>query len=400
MRVAFIVNDLSGGGAEKALLHLASYLVERDHEVKLLTLHDHADAYPIDARIDRATLRTGQMARGPGRVSALPMQAAEAARWLRRWRSEVAVSFLARANLAHVMTRWFGNERPILLTEQVASRKVYPSGSVADRTMRYLIGRFYPRADGVFPSSQGVADGLKAFGVARNKMHVVYNTVNLRMIRKCAAESIALSSSSMFTIINIGRLVAQKDHATLLRAFAAARTEVPARLVILGQGPLQTELESLAERLGVRKDVLFVGWEDNPYAWLRRADLFVLSSIYEGFGNVVIEAMACGLPVVSTDCPSGPSEILREGKVGLLVSVGDAPALGAAIVRVLQEPGMRERLIACSRERARDFDINTIGPRYEALLQSYVRGVGPEPFERRSDAASAPSVAHPHLPRQ
>lgn len=372
MKVVFLINDLSGGGAEKALKLLSRHLACEGVETRVVTIQDGNDGYALDAGIERVTMRSQGLGRGIGKVLALPAHAAELATVLRRWQPDVCVSFLPRSNIAHVMTRWFGNTRPILLTEQISSRDNYPGNGVGDRVMRALISRFHPRADAVFPSSQGVLDGLATFGVSREKMHVVHNPISMDDIRRSMSEPVTgVDFGEVPTVITVGRYAEQKDHATLLRAFAIVHRNRAARLVLVGQGPLRAQLEALASELGVSDSVLFTGWQPNPFAWLARADLFVLSSRYEGFGNVIVEAMACGLPVVSTDCPSGPREILRDGDAGMLVPVGDVPALADAMTAVLSDRDLSDRLVAKSAARAPDFDISVIGPRYAALLRSY-----------------------------
>jgi glycosyltransferase involved in cell wall biosynthesis len=214
--------------------------------------------------------------------------------------------------------------------------------------------------------------GLSQFGVDQNKTHVIHNPIVLDHIRLRAREMPEdLPASDLPTVITIGRHVAQKDHETLIRAFALARQHVPARLVILGQGPLRRELEQMAQDLSIADSIIFAGWSSNPFAWLSRSDLFVLSSRFEGFGNVIVEAMACGLPVISTDCPSGPREILRDGNDGVLVPVGNVDALASAITDVLSNERMRSHLARKAVQRATDFDISVIAPQYEALLRQY-----------------------------
>ena len=374
MKIAFIINDLSGGGAEKALQLLSTFLVGRGHEVKVITLQSGNDAYALDPRIESATLASGRLSRGAGKVAALPLQAREIAALLRTWQPDIRVSILPRANVAHVMSRWFGNRGRILLTEQNSSRDSYPSNGIGDRLMRYLIRTFYPKADGVFPSSGGVMEGLKAFGVSEARMQVVYNAIVLDDIQSRAREvPEALPPSELPTVITVGRHAEQKDHETLIRAFALARQRVPARLVFVGQGPLREDLEALARELGVADSIVFAGWQPNPFAWLAQSDLFVLSSRYEGFGNVIVEAMACGLPIISTDCPSGPSEILRDGEAGMLVPVGDVEALADAMTTVLTDEALRAELAEKASRRAPDFDLSVIGPQYEAFLRSYAQ---------------------------
>jgi GalNAc-alpha-(1->4)-GalNAc-alpha-(1->3)-diNAcBac-PP-undecaprenol alpha-1,4-N-acetyl-D-galactosaminyltransferase len=372
VRIAFFINDLSGGGAEKALTLLSGYLAANGVEVLVITMESDNDGYSLAPNVERVVLRGGRGHRGVGKILSLPLQAFELSRVLRRSNPDACVSFLPRSNVAHVMTRWFGNRRPILLTEQISSRDNYPSKGIADRVMRALIAGFYPRANAVLPSSEGVKDGLISFGVDADRMHVVYNAVALAEIRAAARESIsAMGLETRPTIITIGRHAEQKDHETLLRAFAVLRERCDARLVMLGQGPLRDRLVALATELGIASSVIFAGWQTNPFAWLARADLFVLSSRYEGFGNVLVEAMACGLPVISTDCPSGPSEILRGGEFGMLVPVGDVPALASAMESMLNEDTVRERFRRKSEARAPEFDISIIGPAYATLLRAF-----------------------------
>jgi glycosyltransferase involved in cell wall biosynthesis len=144
----------------------------------------------------------------------------------------------------------------------------------------------------------------------------------------------------------MGRLVPQKDFATLLRAFALVRADRPARLVILGEGPERDRLMLLARELGIENDVLLPGFVTNPFAWVGRASLFVLSSAWEGLPTVLVEALACGTPVIATDCPHGPRAILEGGDLGPLVPVGDSRKMAEAMRRMLDAPTERSRLLA------------------------------------------------------
>ena len=169
-------------------------------------------------------------------------------------------------------------------------------------------------------------------------------------------------------LLAAGRLAPAKDFATLLRAFARVRARRPVHLVILGEGGLRHTLEKQLRELGIEADVELHGFVDNPFAWMSRASLFVLSSAWEGSPGVLVEAMACGCPVVSTDCPSGPDEILDGGRYGRLVPVGDAAALTEAIATTLDATIDREAL----RARAREFDVDRAIERYLDVL---LRGI-------------------------
>ena len=228
--------------------------------------------------------------------------------------------------------------------------------------------RVYVRADAAVGVSAGTAADLARLpGMARERVHVVYNPVVTEEMERKSREPVDhpwIGGTGPPVFLAVGRLDAQKDFPTLLAAFARLLTRRPARLVVLGEGKRRPHLLSLARRLGVDEHVDFPGFVDNPYAFMARAFLFVLSSRREGLPTVLIEAMACGCPVVSTDCPHGPREILEDGKHGPLVPVGDAEALAAAMARTLDAPPRPEAL----RERASFFNVARAIDRYEELL--------------------------------
>lgn len=170
-------------------------------------------------------------------------------------------------------------------------------------------------------------------------------------------------------VLSVGRLVPSKDHATLVRAFARVVATRPVRLVVLGEGSERTRLTALAASLGIGQAVEFVGFRSNPFAYMSKAGVFVLSSRYEGSPNVLIQAMACGTPVISTDCPGGPREILEDGKWGALVPVGDVDSLNAAIEHALDKPGDRQALKA----RASCFDAESSINAYLDLIVRVAR---------------------------
>jgi glycosyltransferase involved in cell wall biosynthesis len=183
-------------------------------------------------------------------------------------------------------------------------------------------------------------------------------------------------------VVAAGRLVAQKGFDTLLRAFRRLRDARPARLVVLGEGPLRGELSALRDRLGLGDDVDFPGFVTNPYAVFARSACFALSSRFEGFGNVLVEAMACGTPVVTTRCPSGPPEIVTDGVDGLLVPVDDDAALAAAVGRVLADPAVAGALSRAGRVRAADFAADRVAGAYRTLFGE----VGGVPVSGRAGA--------------
>jgi len=291
-------------------------------------------------------------------------------RYLRRQRPEAMLSAMNHANVVAVWAR----QLAAVKTRLVVSQRHTLTASMdnvrfqRERLVSWLMRYSYNRADGVIAISCGVADDLAAaIGMPRNDIHVIYNPALLpNVIEKSRLPLLHpwFASDEPPVILAVGRLTAAKDFPTLIRAFARLRTERPVRMAILGEGERRGELEALVTKLGLTSDVILPGFVDNPFAWMRRSALFVLSSAWEGFGNVLVEAMACGIPIVSTDCPNGPAEILENGRWGRLVPVGDAKALAAAMAATLDEskhPNVEAR--------AAMFDVDT-------AVEGYLRVLG------------------------
>ena len=228
--------------------------------------------------------------------------------------------------------------------------------------------RAYPHADASVGVSRGVASELsEVVGVPVGRVHTIYNPVVSEALVRNSDQPAGhpwLDNPGPRVILAAGRLSKQKDFPTLLTAFAKLRERCPARLIVLGKGHLRPALESQAKELRIFDDVDFPGFARNPFAFMTKASLFVLSSRYEGLPTVLIEAMACGCPVVSTDTPFGPDEILEDGRWGELVPVGDAKALSEAMLRTLENPSPGDAL----RKRASAFGIEQAVDRYEELL--------------------------------
>jgi glycosyltransferase involved in cell wall biosynthesis len=240
------------------------------------------------------------------------------------------------------------------------------AGSALARRFSGLMARRATRAIAV---SQGIAGDL-GNAIAADQIAVIHNPLPPPS-RKPTEDSdwmralAAARAANIPVIITAGRLAPVKDHHTSIEAFALLRRDTPAKLVILGDGPLRNELTVLVAARNLGDDVLLPGFVADIRPGLLASDLFVLTSTSEGFGNVIVEAMAAGVPVVSTDCPHGPREILENGALGELTPVGDAAAIAAAMARMLANPTSANRL----QTRAADFSIERIGDQYEALLE-------------------------------
>lgn len=242
------------------------------------------------------------------------------------------------------------------------------AATLGDRLTPWALRLTYPHADAMLAVSRGAADSLAAvLGAPPQRVRVLYNGLDLGQVTALAAEPANhrwLDTPGPPVVLAAGRLVAQKAYPDLIRAFACLIQALPARLIVLGHGPLQAELVALTYDLGVGECVEFVGYQPNPYSYMARASVLVLASHYEGFGIVLLEALACGVPVVATDCPSGPREILADGEYGLLVPVGDPQALAESMRRLLTDPALAAKLREDGVKRAAEFSIERVADQF------------------------------------
>lgn len=331
MRVALFLPNLGGGGAERVFALLAEGLAARGIDTEVVLAHaEGANLAAVRAAVPVVDLG----ARGT-RDSLLPL-----ARYLRRRRPDVLVAALAHANVVAVWARWLARvPTAVVVTQHLSVPEIHASFTA--RLWSGLRARFYPWADAIVAVSQDTAvDLARDLRVPRSRIDVILNPVirpDMAARGGVALEHPWFAAGQPPVIVGIGRLEPQKDFPTLIHAFSRVRRGRPARLLILGEGQERHALEALVTELGIADDVTLPGFVENPYAYLSRAGVFVLSSIYEGLPTVLIEALALGTPVVSTDCRTGPREILEEGRLGRLVPIRDPDSLAAAIVQTLDD---------------------------------------------------------------
>jgi glycosyltransferase involved in cell wall biosynthesis len=291
-------------------------------------------------------------------------------RYLKRNRPDVMLSSGTPANLAALVARRVAGTS----TAVAVSVNVPVSTATAERSrplLGRLVRRWYPEADAVIANAAALAEDVAKFAeLDRALVSVIPNPVDTEEIVRQARRRVSHPwvqegpAEQQPLILAVGKLKPQKDFATLVRAFAEARRQRPLRLLILGEGEERSRLLRLAESLGVAEDVAIPGFSDNPFAYMARAAMLVQTSRWEGFSNVVTEALACGCPVVVTDCPGGTRDILDGGRFGRLVDIGDASAIAEAILDTLAEAPPRELL----RRRAESFGIEEAVERYLEVL--------------------------------
>jgi glycosyltransferase involved in cell wall biosynthesis len=365
-KLAIFLPSLRGGGVERTVVVLCRGLLEHGVAIDLVLARAQG---PFLSQIPEG-VRIIDLGRGHASTSLLGL-----ASYLRRERPTYLFSAMNYVNITAILANELaGRPTHIIVREDnspIASfaRNRNPKARLVPALMRAL----YPRAGTVLAVSHGVADNLSKFiGFDRERIRVIWNPVVDEDLHRKAAMNLPDSWSHLEQqpfVLGVGSLIEQKNFSGLLKAFARVRAERPLRLVILGEGPLRAELEALIESLGLKDDVELPGFVDNPYAFMSRAAQFVLSSHFEGLPTVLIEAVACGCSVVSTDCPSGPHEILEAGRYGRLVPVDDVDALTKAMIETLDAPLDRERLKA----RGEDFSRLASVQGYLELLEDIAR---------------------------
>ena len=342
-KIAIFLQNLYGGGTERMMLNLAGGIADTGAAVDLVLAQARGtfmSTIPENVRlVDLGGHRT---------VLSIPALA----RYLRRERPTVLLSALTHVNVAAILANYLAGRpsRVVVSERSTISKESAEIKALSIRATYRLVPWSYRRADGIIAVSKGAAEDLARFcGLPIDRIAVINNPVVGPTLAQRAAEPLDhpwFAPGAPPVVLSVGRLSPEKEFGTVIRAMAELAPQQPARLVILGEGTERSSLETLVDELGMRDRVLLPGFAKNPYAYMARANVLVLSSRWEGSPNVLIEAMALGTPVVATDCKSGPAELLEGGRYGPLVAVGDAAGMAAAIAQMLDAPTATDMLTA------------------------------------------------------
>lgn len=367
-RISLLIPNLIGGGAERVAVNVANALVRRGHAIDMVLFQAEGELMgDLDPAVRVVDL-------GVKRVRwALP----PLVRYLRCARPDAMLANMWPLTLKAIWARALARvpTRVVVAEHTTWSRSELLDRPALSWQVRTSMHHFFPKADGIVAVSNGAADDLARFArLDRRSISVIYNPVvgPERPVTDEVLRPAGWWNGPHKRVLAVGTLKAIKDYATLLGAFAVLRQQVDARLLMLGEGECRAALEEQVRRLGLEGSVFMPGFAKDTAPYYQRADLHVLSSTGEGFGNVIVEALEAGTPVVSTDCLSGPREILADGQFGRLVPVGDVPALATAMAESLASPHDRAALKA----RAQDFTIDKAVDQYLQLLLPGSAGEG------------------------
>ncbi len=362
MKITFFIPDLAGGGAQRMLINMANEFSGRNYRVTLLVVKEFGPYLSlIDNRVTLVSLNKDRS------FLALPALV----RYLRKNQPDIFLSAMFYINVLAIFAKLLtlGLKTKVIITERnFFSLRTKASNNTRDKFFPILVYIFYRFADKVVTISKGVKDDIcKVANLPQNKVTWIHNPVvtpQMHALLKKEPNDDWFETVTAPILVTSGRLVPQKDHVTLFYAFAKLIEKKEAHLLILGDGELCSELKALAQKLKISNNVYFKGFVENPLSYMKKADLFVLSSRWEGFGNVLVEALLCKLPIVATDCQAGPAEILSNGKYGTLVPVGDVKALASAMLNSLESTHDKNK----QKERALYFTVDKICDQYERLF--------------------------------
>ena len=379
-KISILINSIAAGGAERVVSLLLTGL-QNEFDIHLVLLYDTIE-YDIPAGQKIFHLHQSPGENGLLKLAKLPLLAIRYKRFCRKHQITTSLSFLKRANYINCLAAMSGLQCRIIISERTyLSNYLRFVGKTGKLFGSLLTKKLYPHADLIITNAALIKHDLeKNFSVA-TAYKVINNPIDLELIRVKSEESVDDSLFGTFTFISVGGFRPEKNYELLIAAFNTIK-DLNCKLLLIGKGESEKKLRGLVKQLRLETKVLFAGFDKNPYKFLSRADCFVLSSDFEGFPNSVQEALACKLPVIATDCQSGPREILAPGtdietmvtddieigKYGILVPVKNADLLGNAMRLVYTDKGLRDMLKGRAGERAADFDIAVIAEKFKHAL--------------------------------
>ena len=372
-RIVILINSLEGGGAERVVSTLLNNFIE-EYECYLI-LMENKIYYELDARINIINLNESSNQNGLVKLIRLPIIAYKLSKIIKKYKFTQIISLLYRANYVNVLAKLVSKHKVIISERSMPSKK-YESNTLQSRINKFFIKKLYLKADVITSNSHGnKKDLILNFGI--KNVEILQNPFDIKKIEKLSFEKINIKKEK-FTFITIGRLNHGKNHKIIIDAIKS----LDVNLWIIGDGDLKEYLSNYINELNLNDKVILLGKRDNPFAFLSKADCFVFASSHEGFPNVLVEALACELPIISTDCLSGPREILAPNsdinfqlknnvelaEYGILTPINNVDKLKEAMNLIINDNNLKNEYRQKAKNRANDFEIKKIKKKYEEII--------------------------------
>ncbi len=353
-RVAFLAHNMGGGGAERFVSHLLEGL--KDELDIHLILFDDTIEYDLPEGQIVTFIEKGFKERGNlASIARLPLAALRLKKYCKANRIELVFSFLHRPNFTACIAKIAGLKIPLIMNECTYTPLWFNEGGLRGKIAKRLVSWLYPKADIILPVSEGIRKALVQHYGVKTRYQITTNIINRDEVKRKMAEPVDNLSFDRFTFINVASFSPMKGHRLMVEAFSRLNRK-DVQLIFVGKGLKFDEVRDLVHLMGLEKDILFLGFQHNPFKYMGRSDCFLFASEFEGQGTVMMEAMACGLPVISTDCETGPRDLLapgtesnrigelkvEKGRYGVLVPVGDAQALSDSMREMLEDGELRD----------------------------------------------------------
>jgi len=369
-KLMIVIHSLRYGGSERVLLNLLKGLNKNDFSITLV-LYERVFDFPLPENIEVKVLDIYASRNILRLTTRFILKIVNLARLIRQNKPDVVFSLLSSTNATLILAKLLSRMKCKLIVSEHTHPSINLKNEIYGGVTKIFIKKLYPKADKIIAVSEGIKQDLvQNFQLSKDKIEVIYNPADIKEIEALSRESAEhpLFKVQIPVIVSVGRLTRQKGYPYLLRAFSILRKSRASKLLIIGDGEDRTKLIEMTMKLGIEGDIEFFGFQANPFKYMAKSSLFVLSSLYEGFGNVIVEAMALGLPVISTDCPSGPSEIIEDKKNGILVPVKDEKTMAEAILQVLSNHQLSKELGENAVKRASYFHIDNIAEKYRKVF--------------------------------
>lgn len=367
-KLMIFVPSLAGGGAERTIVNIIKHINKNKYQVVLVMIRnvkkDHQKSKYLKLVEEECKIIYLETTLSKMFIFDIVLKLAKC---IREEKPNILFSTIYKANIITFLGKVFSRYKVPLVLRESNNRTAEGISVINKKAVSYI----YNRASRIISLSKGVAEDLiDNFNINSELINVIYNPVDIKEIRKLSlqTEHLNIKSGSEKLIISIGRLSEQKDFPTLIKAFKIVSEDINVKLIILGQGPLYGELYDLAKKLKIEDKITFLGFKENPYPYIKQSDLFVLSSQFEGFGHVITEAMALDTPVISSNCKSGPSEIIQDNISGGLFEVGDVNMLANKILTLLDDDLLKANYINAAARRVQDFEVKSIISQYEDVF--------------------------------